>query len=404
MHPAQFWRSMTDALFWREFFTLPQVPRVAVKQTLTVLCEVLTENGEIACEATLRGFVREACLLSERTQTDRLSKIPTAIAKQQMPNIYRLALGSREKVNQNVADIFSAGDRNYERFILFEHSKEELVYMPSPIANAAICERAFTFVWETIPAKNAAKIVGQTIERVLADACKVKAPTIEISRKYKGFDGKNLEMDVGIRDADKIVLIEAKSKALTARSRQSGGFSYIADYTKSYLAMIKQLMLHEKSIRSNLNPLVDATDDFATMRPLKIAVSPLSYGQLGDKVFASSIIRGLFNANLVAAPGQDPLENIKVVEAFNESLSEARSLIVDLAPKRNGFAELAPYLIDFFWVDLGQAVYVLHRANSVINAFQPLKHITFSTRDFWTEVATADRGGMTRESWSLPNS
>jgi hypothetical protein len=39
-------------------------------------------------------------------------------------------------------------------------------------------------------------------------------------------------------------------------------------------------------------------------------------------------------------------------------------------------------------------LYVLDRSLSVSDAFAPLYNISFSTRDFWTEVAAADRMGV----------
>jgi hypothetical protein len=57
------------------------------------------------------------------------------------------------------------------------------------------------------------------------------------------------------------------------------------------------------------------------------------------------------------------------------------------------------YFIDVFWLDLGQALYVLDRANTVVDAFKPLQFVTFTTRDFWTELAFADAQGLTKARW-----
>ena len=51
------------------------------------------------------------------------------------------------------------------------------------------------------------------------------------------------------------------------------------------------------------------------------------------------------------------------------------------------------------WFDLGQLLYVLHRGHSVIDAVSALLHLTFSTRDFWTEAALADRQTLTKSKW-----
>jgi hypothetical protein len=398
MHPTQFWRSMTDSLMWREFFTLPQVPSVVVNDILQALLSEVTSSGSPEVERFLKKFSREANNLIRSGEQGKLGRIEKKTAKRLMPTLCDCALGKVGAVNASIDGIFSAGSRNHEACILFDTPGNYYTYLPSPLLGAAVCEQAFTYVWRRLPEK-ASKIVGNTMERALAAACRGKAPILETAKKYKGVEGKNLEMDVGSRDGDVIVLIETKAKSLTAASRTAAGFSYISDYTKSYLAMVNQLMLHEKSIRSGDNPLVLKDEKSADFRPIKVAVSPLSYGQLSDKIFASSILRGMYNARLNVLKDRDTLENQKVVADFNAAMAEVRMLIGELAPKREGLAELAPYLLDFFWLDLWQALYVIKRGKSMPDAFRPLSRITFSTRDFWTEVAAAERGGLTQDCW-----
>jgi hypothetical protein len=398
MHPTQFWRSMTDSLMWREFFTLPQVPSVVVGDILLALLSEVASLGSPETARYLEKFSREAKGLIRSGEAGRLGRIEKTEAKRLFPTLCDCALGKIGAVNASIDSIFSAGNRNHESCILFETSESHYIYLPSPLLGAAICEQAFTYVWRSLPAK-ASKIVGNTMERALAAACQGKAPILETTKKYKGIEGMNLEMDVGSRSGDVIVLIETKAKSLTAASRTAAGFSYISDYTKSYLAMIKQLMLHEKSIRNGANPLVTKDDKCDDFRPIKVAVSPLSYGQLSDKLFASSIVRGMFNSTLNVVPDRDTSENQKIIADFNDAMAEVRMLIGELAPKSEGLADLAPYLLDFFWLDLGQALYVIKRGKTMPDAFRPISRITFSTRDFWTEVATAERGGMTGDRW-----
>ncbi len=383
---------------WREFFTLPQVPSVVVSDILQALLSEVASLGSPESERFLEKFSREAKDLIRSGEPGKLGRIEKTTAKRLMPTLCDCALGKVGAVNSSIEGIFSAGHRNHEACILFDTSENYYLYLPSPLLGAAVCEQAFTYVWRSLPAK-ASKIVGNTMERALATACQGKSPILETAKKYKGIDGKNLEMDVGSRDGDVVVLIETKAKSLTAASRTVAGFSYISDYTKSYLAMVKQLMLHEKSIRNGVNPLVLTDENCGDFRPIKVAVSPLSYGQLSDKIFASSILRGMYNVTLNVLPDRDTSENQKVIADFNGAMAEVRMLIGELAPKREGLAELAPYLLDFFWLDLGQALYVIKRGKTMPDAFRPLSRITFSTRDFWTEVAAAERGGLTRESW-----
>ena len=63
------------------------------------------------------------------------------------------------------------------------------------------------------------------------------------------------------------------------------------------------------------------------------------------------------------------------------------------------------YLIDLFWLDLGQLLYALYRGRSIVEGLSALKHLTFGTQDFWTEAAFADRQGLAKRHWqSMSNS
>ncbi len=116
-----------------------------------------------------------------------------------------------------------------------------------------------------------------------------------------------------------------------------------------------------------------------------------------DKVFSSAVLRSLIGAKLLLlAPDE---EKQKLIDAFNERVAKVTAEMTLVAPKKDGLAELVPYLIDVFWLDLGQLLYILDRANTVWDAFGPLKHITFSSRDFWTELAYVDRQGLTKGRW-----
>jgi hypothetical protein len=161
--------------------------------------------------------------------------------------------------------------------------------------------------------------------------------------------------------------------------------------------MLAQLVRHEVHLRQGKTPLASANEAVADLRPVKVAVSPLSYGPVSDKLFSSSILRSLVGARLVLVEA-DPAKQ-RIIDAFNKRVEGVIANMALVAPKKDGLAELFPYLIDVFWLDLGQLLYIIDRSNMVWNAFQPLKHVTFSSRDFWTEVAHADRGGLTRGKW-----
>ena len=73
--------------------------------------------------------------------------------------------------------------------------------------------------------------------------------------------------------------------------------------------------------------------------------------------------------------------------------------MLKVAPSDDGKLDIFDYLMDFFWLDLGHFLYVAGRADSIVKAVAPLKHMTFASRDFWTEVAFSDRLGLTERDW-----
>ena len=90
----------------------------------------------------------------------------------------------------------------------------------------------------------------------------------------------------------------------------------------------------------------------------------------------------------------------RVTDKLNKAVREIYDVVPKLAPKKkDGTINLFAYFLDIFWLDLGQALYVLDRANTVVDAFTPLQFVTFTTRDFWTEVAFADARGLMNNRW-----
>ena len=91
-------------------------------------------------------------------------------------------------------------------------------------------------------------------------------------------NGQTLEIDVIAREGDEIVLIEAKAKSLTSKARTGDSIAFFADYNKSFLAQLRQLVRHETHIKSGVTPITKKGEDLDSLRVTQIAVSPLSYG------------------------------------------------------------------------------------------------------------------------------
>jgi hypothetical protein len=164
---------------------------------------------------------------------------------------------------------------------------------------------------------------------------------------------------------------------------------------------VEQLTRHEHNLQRGLTPLTQDGEPTSDLRAIKVAVSPLSYGPIGDKVLSNTLLRSLAGARLHSLSSER--KDIDAVNRFNRRFATILSQVSIIAPKREGMVDLFSYFMNVFWLDIGQFLYVANRARSTWEALMPLRHLTFSTRDFWTEVAFADRQGLTRDRWRAPD-
>jgi hypothetical protein len=387
---------LVNSTLWREFFTLPQVPAKALHQILDALATVLTDQDQDCLGFSFRVLVREVRQLMDWSADDRVTIHSRAQIEQALPLLKRLTGGAIKTVNKDYSAPLGVGERTQDRVLLFACGADQAASMPRSFIAAAACEHVFRLIWSELDSKRAAEIVGQALEGAIEKACRDKAPKVLSHHEYK-VSGRPYELDIATRDEDRIVFIETKGKSLTQQSRSGDMFAFFRDYSGSFLAMLTQLVRHEIHLRQGNSPLTSTNEAVANLRPMKVAVSPLSYGPVSDKLFSSGILRSLVGTRLMLVEA-DPARQ-RMIDDFNKRLETVTNSMALVAPKKDGVAELSPYLIDVFWLDLGQLLYVLDRSNTVWDAFQPLKHITFSSRDFWTEIAQADRGGLTHATW-----
>ena len=395
LHPSQLHRTLATSILWREFFTLPQMPSKALRSVLSALAAVITRDDEARLGFTLRVLVKEVLQLLEWSAEDRPKVHPRAEVERALPLLTRLTGGAVSGVNADYDDPLAANGRTQDSTLLFACGRDRAITLPRAFLATASCEFVFGLLWSKLEGR-AGDVLGETLERAIAEACRGKAPKILVREDYY-VGGQRYELDVAVREEDRIVLIETKGKMLTRQSRSGDMFAFFQDYSESFLRILSQLIRHEVHLRQGCTPLTTEGEMTEDLRPIKVAVSPLSYGPVSDKMLASSLVRSLVGAKLTLITPDK--QNQKIIDAFNK---RAKAVVADMAlvaPKKDGRTELFPYLIDVFWLDMGQLLYVLDRANSVWDAFRPMKHITFSSRDFWTELAHADRVGLTKGKW-----
>jgi hypothetical protein len=396
LHPSAFHRTLRDSLVWREVFTLPQVPAQVVTRIRAILRDELTLADQAQLGVRIDALFGEIEAVLAGSADDRPTVRPRETTERHLPTLWRLAKGTIGRVNPSYLDPLTAST-NQDALILFERGQQQVLTLPRSMVAAAACETVFKLIWSKLERKRASDVVGKTFEKAIARACQGKAPLVVASRTYE-VGKQSFELDAATREDNKIVLIETKAKSLTSKARLGDMFAFFSDYADSFLAMLEQLARHERHFSEGSSPLSETGDNIADIRLLKVAVSPLSYGPLSDKVLTGNALRALAMATLHAKNGDDPAA-VKAVGKINAAVRSTVAEIALSAPRRDGLLDLHAYLIDVFWLDLGQVLYVLDRSHTAWDAFAPLKNITYSTRDFWTEVAFADRGYLTKDRW-----
>ena len=389
--------ALEESLTWRELFTLPQVPSSVLPTLRDAFLQIDWPDGTDALRHDVDRLFGELLDLLETLHNDRLTVTTQLAARTDFPRLWRHARAPRAKVNARYLDPFGGKPRNHDRYVFFQADDDRVIILPRSLTAAAACEAIFRLVWTKPDPEPAKRIVANTIEKSVAIACR-KTDTARVWENLSYREGKtNLEIDVAIRDGDDIVLFEAKSKSLTSESRSGNLMAFIDDYTKSFLALLGQLVRHDRNIKRGLTPLSEPGEDATALRITKIAVSPLSYGPASDHVLTNALMHSIADARLHAAEA-DP-EHVRILKKFNDSIRDSIEIVDEIATKQDGKVDMVRYFMGVFWFDLGQLLYALHRGHSVIDAVSAFRHLTFSTRDFWTEAAFADRTTLSEPKW-----
>ena len=388
--------ALEQSLAWRELFTLPQVPPSVLPTLRDAFSKIAWPTGTDRLRRDVdQLFVELECLLANLPE-DNLTPIPRVDARFGFPLLWIHGCAPQAGVNTRYLDPFGAHPRDHDQYVFFEAGNRRVVALPPSLTAAAGCEAIFRLIWSSASSGAASDIVGDTVEKSVAIACRAHTDCVWQKVAYLA-GGKNFEIDAAVRDGDEIVVFESKAKSLTSKARTGDMMAFIDDYTKSFLALVGQLVRHDQNIERGLTPLTRDDEDLDALRITKIAVSPLSYGPGSDHLLANALLNSIVHARL-ASVQEDPHHN-RILKAFNQKLDQITRDIATAAPKEHGEIDLFGYFIDLFWLDLGQLLYSLHRGRSVPGAVSALRHLTFGTRDFWTEAAFADRQGLTEGKW-----
>ena len=388
--------ALTESLAWRELFTLPQIP----PPVLPTLRNGFSQIEWPTCTDDLRRDVDqlfgELDGLLTNLRDDGLTLMPRGNARFDYPLLWTHGGAPRGGVNAGYLDPFGEHPRDHDRYVFFEADDRRVVVLPPSLTAAAGCEAIFRLIWTSAKRAAASDVVADTIEKSVAIACRTHTARVWEKALYRA-DGADLEIDPAVRDGNEIVLFESKAKSLTSKARTGDMMAFVDDYTKSFLALLGQLVRHDRNIKRGLTPLTEDDDDSRALRVAKVAVSPLSYGPASDHVLTSALMHAIAEARLDSVDG-DP-HRVRILEAFNTSVQRSIGTIDRIAPRQDGKVDMVRYRMGVSWLDLGQLLYALHRGRSLTGALSALRHLTFGTRDFWTEAGLADRQRLTERNW-----
>ncbi|KTR02997.1 hypothetical protein NS365_20050 [Aureimonas ureilytica] len=402
--PEEFERTIVESTVWRELFFMPQGPAHLPDAVVSALSDCVTSEDEEALGFETKSLAAEFRSLLGAEHDRELKLYARSAVQMAHPILWELGLGQRGLVNNGYSLPSDTEHRNHDRLLFFETPDGNVLLLPRPLRANAACELLFRTLWSKLDGKRASKITGSILEAAIENACRRRTPDVLQRDVSYGTRKQALQLDVGVCDSGDVLLFETKAKSLTAQARSGEGRSAFVDYADSFLAMLCQLVRHEEQLRRGVISLLclqaEITD--ATI-VTKVAISPLSFGPMMDRLLTVNMMPAVLNhsfGSLDPAPAE-----VAKVEKLNHRTRQLRERLAAVAPKDDeGRLDLFPYFLDVFWMDLGQLLYALDRAPSVAAALRPLKHLTFGSRDFWTEVSFADRQGLTaRHGWRPPS-
>lgn len=392
---CDFLQSLQESLAWRELFTRPQVPPAALSTIRLAFSQIAWPKRTNGLRRKVDDLFAELDALLDRLTVDRLTPIQACVARTTFPRLWEHARGLPGAVNPNYLHPFGAHPCNHDPVVFFQSDDDHVWALPVAITAATGCEAVFRLV-RGESGRGGGDIIGHVIEKAVAIGCRAHTNCVHEQLIY--YEGKTrLEIDVAVRDGQQLVVFEAKAKQLTSRARTGDMIAFLYDYTNSFLALLRQLVRHDHNIKCGLTSLTQPKEDVSTLRIIKVAVSRLGYGPSSDHVLAGALFRSIVQARLQSVTGN--AEHVEVLDGFNKKLDEIAKDLECVTTDEDGTIDLFGYLIDFFWLDLGQLLYALCRGRTIEESLSALKNLTFGTQDFWTEAAFGDRMGLTKKHW-----
>lgn len=398
LQPDQIIHSIRDTLAWHSFFRVNQTHNLTLPAFKNAFRTQITDTSFDKFRTELNVLWNEFEILHRELQPAFCLKLNRVQARKNFPNLFKLSLG--KCVNSKFIRPLDREERNDGQYVFLEGEKTDVWVRPLSMSSTAFLETVFRFMWDSLSKNIATKLSGNVLEYAVGDACKGKCPTITIGRNYKA-NGTDNEFDVACRNKDEILLLEAKGKSLTGLASSGNIHEFLNDISQSFFNTMEQLARHEFNIRTCTTP-INANDDVGRELVIeKIVVSPLSFGPVSDKMFQTSLMRTFSRTELVDSTGK--FRNKKLVSSFNKGRQRVFSSIKNALDHSEPDTDLHTFFLFSQWLDVSQVLYCLSRVDNAIDAFKPLRHLSFSSRDFWTEIAYAEKQLLTGPYWPPSN-
>lgn len=397
IEPAQIPEAIQKTLTWNAFFRVNQTHSLAIPAIMECIIDGADEHDQFVFVKKVKKLWNEYRHLMNHLNANSPLSISDMYARRDFPNLLKSSTGFAKKVNRSFRHPMDGNECNDGRFVFISAPKKMLIVRPLSITNNAFLETVFRCFWAEIAKETASKIAGELFEKAILKATSHHTGDVFHRKTYRSKKREN-EFDVALREEQNIQLFEVKGKNLTSAATAGNTIKFIEDIAGSFMSLIEQLARHEANIRNVDTPINKTSDSGTSLVVEKIAVSPLSFGPVSDKGFLSALVRALTSGQLASL--NENSDEIETIDEFNSKTLKAIKSIqcaIDASDERSDFHT---FFLFSQWLDLSQVLYCIDQAHRPIDAFRPLRHLTFQSRDFWTEIAFASKQGLTEKHWS----
>jgi len=285
---------------------------------------------------------------------------------------------------------------------LLPHDQGKLLLLSPSLCSIGFIESALDFWRKLVPEFE--KKAGEALETFLVNELTAHGVSC-IRGKYKvGRD--TYECDLVVETNETVLLFETKKKSLTRAARAGSEVGLLVDLTKSLLNMQVQMGRHEIQLRDTGHLDIDDPDrgmqrlDLRGRDVERIGITLLDYGSLQDRSWISSFMTCCLNAEFVGTTQKSQ----EKVEELNSVVRELREQYHELSKLDVRRVKLPFFHCWFFSVPQFLVLLDSVKSNDDLRSvLWKLRHVSYSTSDFYAEMAGNKRlhGETARE--EIPN-